>query len=553
MGKLIDDNLIKVDNKIIWAKNIGKSVVVLYNNNEYSFIIKSLDKNQENIVVSYNNEDYVIRRTSFKHGRIYNIVSKDFLFKVNEIINDNIILTQEKINGSKYYKVKCIRCGYIRTISEYELKKKHCCGVCANKIIIKGINDIATTHPHLIKYFKYKDDAYKYSYGSGQKVWLKCHDCGFEKYTTIVSMSKYQLFNCPRCSDGFSYPEKLIISILDELNIDYIAQYKIVNKSFKFKNKDYKPIYDIYFENENKKYLIEMDGGFHKKAYRDSKLSTKDVKFIDKQKDILAKENDYQIIRIDSQKSNFNYIMENIKKSILANMFDFSLIDETTINSKIFSSLVKQVCDYYNSNKNLSTSKIATYYKLDRTTIVKYLKIGKELGWCDYTSQESYIKNAKLKEKQIICLNTKKIYNSIQSVAEDYSINIRSVSNCCHHRIKHAGFIIKDGKKEMLCWMFLSEYEEKFKTDDDIKEYIKNQNSRKEIKRMNTNRKVICLNNKHVFKNLLEAQNSVKLKSMSGLSQCCNGLANSAGTDSETGEPLKWIYYEDYIKKMEEL
>ena len=29
MGKLIDDNLIKVDNKIIWAKNIGKSVVVL--------------------------------------------------------------------------------------------------------------------------------------------------------------------------------------------------------------------------------------------------------------------------------------------------------------------------------------------------------------------------------------------------------------------------------------------------------------------------------------------------------------------------------------------
>lgn len=70
---------------------------------------------------------------------------------------------------------------------------------------------------------------------------------------------------------------------------------------------------------------------------------------------------------------------------------------------------------------------------------------------------------------------------------------------------------------------------------------------------MNTNRKVICLNNKHVFKNLLEAQNSVKLKSMSGLSQCCNGLANSAGTDSETGEPLKWMYYEDYIKKMEEL
>ena len=551
MNKLIDDNLIKAANKIIWSKNIGKNVKVLYNDKEYLFTIKSLDANAQNIIVSYNGQDYITRRKSFKDGKIYKIISKDFLFKTNETINNNIILSQERINGSKYYQVKCAKCGYIRLILEYDLNKKHHCAVCTNKIIIKGINDIATTHPHLIKYFKHKEDAYKYSYGSGQKVWLKCPDCGFEKYTTIFSMCKYQLFNCPRCSDGFSYPEKMMISILDDLNVNYIPQYQIKDKSFSFKNRDYKPIYDIYFKNGNMKYLIEMDGGFHKKAYKDSKFSTEDIRIIDKKKDILAKENNYIMIRIDSQKSDFNYIMENIKNSILINIFDFSSIDEKSINSKIFSSLVKQVCNYYNVNTNLSTRQIAEYYKLDRSTIVKYLKLGKELGWCDYTIHNSYIKNAKLREVKVICLNTQKVYNSIQSIVDDYNyININSVGKCCSHKIKHAGYITKNNKKEKLCWMFLNEYKERFKTNEDVKEYIKLQNSRKEVKRMNINKKVICLNNKQIFNNLLEAQNFVKLKSMSGLSQCCSGLVKSAGKDPTTGESLRWMYYEDYLNSI---
>lgn len=48
------------------------------------------------------------------------------------------------------------------------------CPICANVRIIKGINDIATTNPELLKYFKNPEDAYKYHKGSKAKVIFKC-------------------------------------------------------------------------------------------------------------------------------------------------------------------------------------------------------------------------------------------------------------------------------------------------------------------------------------------------------------------------------------------
>lgn len=64
---------------------------------------------------------------------------------------------------------------------------------------------------------------------------------------------------------------------------------------------------------------------------------------------------------------------------------------------------------------------------------------------------------------------------------------------------------------------------------------------------------VICMNNKKVFKSAKDAMAYANLKSSSHIVQVCRGKRNQSGKHPETGEPLKWMYYEDYINQQEML
>lgn len=59
--------------------------------------------------------------------------------------------------------------------------------------------------------------------------------------------------------------------------------------------------------------------------------------------------------------------------------------------------------------------------------------------------------------------------------------------------------------------------------------------------------KIICLNNKKVFESLKEGREWCV--GGSKISEVCKGKRKSAGKHPETGEPLKWMYYEDYINQ----
>ena len=59
-------------------------------------------------------------------------------------------------------------------------------------------------------------------------------------------------------------------------------------------------------------------------------------------------------------------------------------------------------------------------------------------------------------------------------------------------------------------------------------------------------KKVICLNNKKIFKCVKLGAKEVGLKNPSGISYCCKGKRQSAG--KVDGEPARWMYYEDYLK-----
>jgi len=305
-------------------------------------------------------------------------------------------------------------------------------------------NSVSITHPHLIKYFVNKNDPCKYSIGSHKNVLVRCPNCN-----NIRSIDIYKLFernfSCPKCGDGFSFPNKFFYNVLIQLEIKFIREKTFEWCKFKIGNRDTIGIYDFYFELNKNKYIIEMDGEFHNK---DNTLNgqTKEIsKLIDGIKENLAYENNIEVIRIDSRKSELEYIKNNIINSNLATLFKLNNIDWQECYKFACSSFVKIACDLWANIQN--TAKLADKLNISIPTVIKYLKQGSKLGWCNYDS--------KRKSKQVICLTNNKVFNSITCGANKYNIATTSISQCCKGRAKYAGKL-KDGTK--LKWMYYDEY-----------------------------------------------------------------------------------------------
>ena len=137
------------------------------------------------------------------------------LFNSGEIIGNIVIKQQIRIeinrktkNGDnvtrKGYLVECLKCHYEFEDVEMNIERKmsnnntNFCPVCANKRVVKGINDVATTHPEFIKYFVNINDCYENTYGSNKYVELKCPDCGNIKIGTIHNLTNHN-FRCTHC------------------------------------------------------------------------------------------------------------------------------------------------------------------------------------------------------------------------------------------------------------------------------------------------------------------------------------------------------------------
>jgi len=63
----------------------------------------------------------------------------------------------------------------------------------------------------------------------------------------------------------------------------------------------------------------------------------------------------------------------------------------------------------------------------------------------------------------------------------------------------------------------------------------------------NQSKLVICLNTKEIFNSILEASKKYNTYD-SSISTCCKGKIKSSGKHPITGEKLRWMYYDDYLK-----
>ena len=372
------------------------------------------------------------------------------------IITDREYRRDKNNKQYKWYKYTCNKCGWTEGwIVEGNVLKGVSCSCCCPtpRTVVRGINDIATTHPNLVKYFKNIEDSYTHTYNSNKKVLIKCPDCGFEKYIIISNLCN-QLFKCPSCSDGINYPEKIVFSIFKQiLNKKFIHQYTKINSEWCNKYK-----YDFYFKLDSEEYIIETNGRQHYEDAWDKLEKTQLNDLIKKELAVANEIKEENYIIIDCRESNLEFIKQNIIDSRLSEIFNLSNIDWIEVEKSATKNIIKLVCDYWNDKQeNETIINVANFFNLPRTTALCYLKKGSYLKWCNYSAKEEMIKNG--------TKNGKNRYKDIEVFENNISLGVfhgalllerkgeelfgRKLNNsliisvCKGNRNKHKGLVFK--------------------------------------------------------------------------------------------------------------
>jgi len=129
-------------------------------------------------------------------------------------------------------------------------------------------------------------------------------------------------------------------------------------------------------------------------------------------------------------------------------------------------------------------------------------------------------------KKQVINLNTLVIYPSIADA--ERLCNCSNISLVCRGERNISGGYY---------WMYLEDYN-KLNNPIELKEYKRNPINK---------RKVICINTNTVYDSLSDAGEKTNT-SFKNISLVCLNKRKSAGKHPITNEPLKWQYYDEYIK-----
>ena len=135
---------------------------------------------------------------------------------------------------------------------------------------------------------------------------------------------------------------------------------------------------------------------------------------------------------------------------------------------------------------------------------------------------------------EVICLNTGEKYGSAAEAQRQTSA--KSVAYAC--RSGKCSGRLEDGTP--LRWMYMKDYI--LKTPEELSKIMNH-----EVK-TNICKQIICLNTKEVFPSALQALKITKSKLPYGINKACRNEYKYSGIHYITGEKLRWMYYDDYLK-----
>lgn len=397
-GDKIDFSQILDDKgQLDWKHSKGKKILFERNNQKDFFICDDYFKATKNssayISLFYHDKQYKISTTSLKEGCFTFLEYDGWEYEIGQqIIKDNIdiiITDRKREKGKDKYKIYCNKCHFDSNSfyfhqeykEEYWIDSNHIerlkfCPCCFGRIVKPGINDIYTTAPHLINYLINKDDGYKNTKCSNKIKNLKCPDCKRKLHTLLSNV--YYFGNPCICNDGYSYPNRMIYYTVLEL--------KEKTNNVEEWEREYSPEwikpkrYDMYIKYNGIKYIIEMDGGIGHGNICNLDTETKKRIEIDKEKDKIAKEHGFIVIRIPCVLKFLIDIKDEIY-NYLKNYFPVDVIDWNMVLDNSFRNIHKQICDDY-ENTNLNIKEISQKYHYSEVGIRAILRNGQKIGWC---------------------------------------------------------------------------------------------------------------------------------------------------------------------------
>lgn len=321
-------------------------------------------------------------------------------------------------------------------------------------------NCIATTHPEFAKLFWNVEDSLVYTYSSKKKADFKCPICLNKIPNKTIGNVYSKGLPCQYCSDGLSYPEKFMFSLLEQVRIEFNHQKTFVwskNKQFDF----YIPSLNCIIETHGEQHYEKTPRGRTLKEEQENDEFKYNLAFSNKISKYYA---------IDCRKSELEWIRNSILKSNMNLLFDLSNIDWLKCHEFACSSFVKKSCDLWNEGIR-STVEISRILNFHSATISRYLKRGKILGWVDYDPKSVLRQNGrssgeifKLKRSKKVIQLTKtgdfiKEWESLAEAGRQLGIGNSDISATCNRKQKTAGGY---------SWMLKTDYEKTLKQNKSI-------------------------------------------------------------------------------------
>lgn len=313
---------------------------------------------------------------------------KDYQYNVGDVVNGLIITKQcykKESEGwnRKAYQYKCITCGYDcseyykngKYYSEHMIIEKNLnlgvgCIICANNgFVSPRINSIHVVAPFMEKFLIDSDNAQKYAPQSKIKVKCKCLDCGKEYERSCYKIYQYGV-PCV-CGDGFSYPEKFVFNLLNQLKVNFKPQYYLQDSLYR---------YDFYLHDYD--ILLEVNGIQHYKQ----KWERDEVENDKNKKDFAFScgYTDENYIVLDCRESNLNFIKSSIMQSKLSDIFNLDKVNFIECAEFATNNFAKIASELWNAGNTIK--EITKRLNVNKHTTIAYLKQGNDNGWCVYNA-----------------------------------------------------------------------------------------------------------------------------------------------------------------------
>lgn len=388
------------------------------------------------------------------------LTQEEFEEKFDKLYHNKFNVIGRYQNAKTPVEIQCINCGYIfaQTPNHYDKGNTRCpcCDARGDtKKIIIGVNDMWTTHPHIATWLKNSKDGYEYKFFTDKCLEFICPNCGREKICPPKNLING--FSCNYCSNNYSYPNRFMANLLDLLDVDFKPEFMFPNSNYRF---------DFKFSINDIRYLVEMDGGLGHGNVDSPNMSKEEQLQRDNEKNLLAKNNNYHLIRINCHypkiEERFEFISNNILSSKLNELFNISK-DQLLIANKLSQdSLIVRFAQLWNDNIH-SYDELKKHLHVGRHAIRGYAKISSELNLIDI-SYEQFLTDVRLasnnklamsKGSPVLCEQTGQVFYSISEANRQMHISLNSYFSSTRHS-DHCG-VLSDGTK--LTWRKISKEE----------------------------------------------------------------------------------------------